>query len=145
MKIYFACSVRAGRDDQPVYAEIIKMLSPYGEVLTKHLGSRTLDTLHNEGGLSDKEIYDRDIKLINEADVLVAEVTTPSHGVGYEIARAEMQGKRVLCLYRETEGKKISVMLTGNEEMKIKNYRELSEVRNILEEFFNGSIKRERE
>ena len=45
---------------------------------------------------------------------LVAEVSTPSHGVGYEIAMALNLRKPVLCLYRQ--GARISKMITGNDE-----------------------------
>jgi hypothetical protein len=37
---------------------------------------------------------------LKEADVIVAEVSTPSLGVGYEIGKAEDMGKRILCLYK---------------------------------------------
>lgn len=36
--------------------------------------------------------------------VLVAEVTQPSLGVGYEIGRAVEHQKRVLCLFRKDSG-----------------------------------------
>ena len=38
--------------------------------------------------------------------VLVAEVTQPSLGVGYEIGRAVDMNKRILCLYRPQPGKR---------------------------------------
>ena len=38
--------------------------------------------------------------------VIVAEVTQPSLGVGYELGRAVAMGKRILCLYRPQENKR---------------------------------------
>ena len=48
--------------------------------------------------------------------VLVAEVTQPSLGVGYEIGRAVDMNKRILCLYRPQPGKRelAPIVLTRN-------------------------------
>ena len=53
----------------------------------------------------DRAIHDRDIRLLGEADSVVAEVTIPSHGVGYEIGRAVDMNKKILCLYRPQDDK----------------------------------------
>jgi hypothetical protein len=44
--------------------------------------------------------------------VLIAEVSVPSHGVGYEIAIALDLGKPVLCVHQAN--RKVSKMITGN-------------------------------
>jgi hypothetical protein len=68
----------------------------------------------------------------------VAEVSTPSHGVGYEVAFALSIGKPVVCVYRA--GQKVSKMLTGNThaQIRMKTYRTAEEavavVRTILSE-----------
>lgn len=38
MKIYFAGSIRGGRDDASIYARLIEELKTHGEVLTEHVG-----------------------------------------------------------------------------------------------------------
>ena len=96
--IYFAGSIRGGHGDQVVYEEIIDRLRRYGTVLTEHVGDVNL-SLGGENA-ADGDIHDRDLDWLRSADVLVAEVTTPSLGVGYEIGRAVEWGKRVICLYR---------------------------------------------
>jgi len=50
---------------------------------------------------------------VEECDALIAEVSTPSHGVGYEIALALLLGKPVLCCYQK--GRRVSKMITGND------------------------------
>ena len=92
MKIYFAGSICGGRDDAALYRQIIVMLMEYGEVLTEHVGDASL-TRAGEDGPSDEAIYGRDMAWLTEADIVVAEVTVPSHGVGYEVAWAEALGK----------------------------------------------------
>ena len=38
-KIYFAGSIRAGRNDAELYSNIVKILKRYGTVLTEHVGN----------------------------------------------------------------------------------------------------------
>ena len=134
MKIYFAGSIRGGRDDTTLYRRIITLLSEYGEVLTEHVGSDGL-TPTGEENLSDGDIYARDMTWLAEADVVVAEVTTPSHGVGYEIGQAEAMGKPVLCIYRPSAGRRLSAMLAGNSALQCEAYESLKELRPTLEHF----------
>ena len=98
MKIYFAGSIRGGRNDVNVYQQIIKHLKNYGEILTEHVGSDSLSS-KGENSLNDKQIHDRDINWLKSSDIIVAEVTNPSLGVGYEIAMALKLNKKVICLY----------------------------------------------
>lgn len=112
MNIYFSCSITGGRTDQGVYAAIVNALLTNGhEVPTAHLSSP--DILDLEAVSSPQEVYQRDVAWVNQCDALIAEVSTPSHGVGYEIALALALGKPVLCLYRS--GRKVSKMITGND------------------------------
>lgn len=139
MKIYFAGSIRGGRQDKDIYLEIIKMLGEYGTVLTEHIGDQTL-THHGEQGVTDQYIYERDLSWLLQADAVVAEVSVPSLGVGYEIGRIEGQ-KPVLCLYRENSERKLSVMLGGNKNVKVAKYKKLTEARKIIQAFFTQTFK----
>ena len=47
------------------------------------------------------------ISVLSLSIVLVAEVTQPSLGVGYEIGRAFNMNKKILCLYRPQPGKRV--------------------------------------
>ena len=87
-KIYFAGSIRAGRENAELYAEIIANLNKANIVLTEHLGDKTISAF-GENNLTDEQIYERDISWLKECDVVVADVSTPSIGVGYELAFAE--------------------------------------------------------
>lgn len=136
--IYFAGSIRGGRDDKGLYLAIITLLGKYGRVLTEHIGDKTLSAL-GEDGPTDGYIYQRDMVWLQEADVVVAEVTTPSLGVGYEIGKAEDRRKRILCLYREQEGKKVSAMIGGNTSIRVEKYRTIHDVEEILKMFFAKS------
>lgn len=111
MNIYFSCSITGGRQDQQVYATIVDFLLKSGHgVPTAHLSQP--DIMDLEQVVTPLDIYQRDVAWVTGCDALIAEVSTPSHGVGYEIALANFLQKPVLCCYRS--GKKVSKMITGN-------------------------------
>ena len=134
MDIYFGGSICSGRDDQELYFRIIEMLRDFGNVLTEHIGSKELSSKGE--GLSSSEIFQRDIAWVNRADVLVAEVSTPSLGVGFEIGSAA-GNIPILCLFREQEGKRLSAMIEGNPAITVRKYNTIREIPKILLDFFD--------
>jgi len=129
LRIYFAGSIRGGRDDAGIYRELIEFLSGFAQVLTEHVGTV------GEEELDDATIYARDMGWLRQSDVVVAEVTVPSLGVGYEIAAAERLGIPVLCLFRPGEGRKLSAMLTGDPGLTIVEYSDVGEAEVALRDF----------
>ena len=110
MDLYFSCSLTGGRQDQPVYAALVRHLQGLGHrVLTEHLAAETV--LAADSVLDPVTVFDRDTAWLRACDAVIAEVSTPSHGVGFEVAYALDRGKPVLCLARE--GVRVSKMLTG--------------------------------
>ncbi|MCK5065824.1 MAG: nucleoside 2-deoxyribosyltransferase [Bacteroidales bacterium] len=141
MKIYFCGSIRGGRELALTYEKIIGMLRGFGTVLTEHIGSDEM--IHNKDRvLSDKEIHDRDLGWILESDLLVAEVTVPSLGVGYEIGRAIEMGKPVLCLYDAGSGKALSAMIAGSDKVEMELYESPEQTEEILKRYFIGHALR---
>jgi len=126
MNIYFACSITGGREFEPVYQKIVAALIKDGhEIPTSHLVQS--DVSENEGVISPKQVYERDVNWIKNCDVLIAEVSVPSHGVGYEIGFALNTGKPVLCLYQKD--KKVSKMISGNSDpaLMVNGYSDIEE------------------
>jgi hypothetical protein len=126
MKIYFAGAIRGGREDTSIYLQIVSMLKRYGTILTEHVGDPNLDVRGEE--LSDQQIYDRDLEWLRSCDSLVAEVTKPSLGVGFEIAKATEWGIQVLCLYRPSESRSLSAMIAGCDKVTVETYRSIDEL-----------------
>jgi hypothetical protein len=111
MNFYFSCSLTGGRKDEFIYAAIVDHLLRLGhEVPTSHLARPEVMDL--EQVVEPADVYRRDIAWIRSCDALIAEVSTPSHGVGYEIAVALSLAKPVLCCHRR--GARVSKMITGN-------------------------------
>ncbi len=111
IKIYYAASMRGDRSNLADNKYIVRRLEELGyNILTKHVVEEVLDI---ERGLTPREVFERDIKLLEEADLVVADVSFPSLGVGFEIAYTLLRGKDVLAICREDRVEKTSSMILG--------------------------------
>ncbi len=134
MNIYFACSITGGRELESAYQHIVAALTTDGhEIPTSHLAQS--EVMENERALTPQYVYERDVNWIRNCDVLIAEVSVPSHGVGYEIAFALEIGKPVLCIHEQ--GRRVSKMITGNPNPAIitKSYSTLNEAISLARAF----------
>lgn len=129
MKIYFCGSIRGGRDDAGLYRELIEILKKYGQVLTEHVGDPKLTVLGGDGG--NEFIWKRDTDWLTESDLVIAECSTTSLGVGYELAFAEKLNKPVHVFYNTNRGS-LSAMISGSPSFKIHYYSEKQELLNEL-------------
>ena len=133
-RIYFAGSIRGGREDADWYDALIVALAARASVLTEHVA----DPERADSGRSDREIYERDVAWLGSADAVVAEVTVPSMGVGYELGLAEALGKPVLCLYRTDAEHRLSAMVGGNDRFNVATYRSVDEAVSAIDDFLGG-------
>jgi len=139
MNIYFSCSLTGGRADQPIYAAIVDYLLAQGHTVpTAHLAHPAV--MQAEAVIDPASVYHRDIQWLDECDAVIAEVSTPSHGVGYEIAYALLKGKPVLGCYRA--GGRVSKMLTGNDRpnLTMKSYAGEAEAVRLAEGFLRQVV-----
>jgi nucleoside 2-deoxyribosyltransferase len=109
-------------------------------VLTEHVGSSELTTI-GETNRFDGEIFMRDMEWLQSADLVIAEVTTPSLGVGYELGIAEKLKIPVLCLYRPIKGKRLSAMISGNEKFNCQAYQTLDDAKVHINKFLKQEQK----
>lgn len=137
INIYFAGAIRGGRERVNDYQKIVAKLQEYGNVLTTHVASKELSN-KGEENLSPKDIFERDVKWLNQSDLLVAEISIPSLGIGYELGLAEKLGKKVLCLFDINSEKKISAMIEGNKNFEIFKYNSINEVLEYLDNKINN-------
>lgn len=129
MKIYFAGAIRGGREKVYDYEKMVKEFEKCGEeVLTKHVANSKIS--EKGENISLNEIYSRDIKWLKECDMLFADITIPSLGVGYEIAYAENLGKPIYAVYEK--GTNVSGFLRGNEKINFLEYENIDEVINLI-------------
>lgn len=134
-EIYFACSIRGGRDDAETYGAIARHIAKQAVVLSEIFADGKL-TVAGSSGIS-PDIHTKDLAWLRQADAVIAEVTNPSLGVGYEIGKAEEWGKPVLALFRDDGIRKLSAMIDGSPDTQTVYYRNLDEAFVAI----NGFIK----
>lgn len=131
LKIYFAGAIKAGREKVYDYAKMVEQFEKNGgKVLTKHVANPELSTKGEN--LTPKEVYKRDIKWLEEYDIVFADVTIASLGVGYEIAYAEKLEKKIYAVYEKNAN--ISSLLKGNEKIELIAYSDINEITNKIDE-----------
>lgn len=136
-KVYFACSIRGGGDTS-LYQSIVDAIKQAGgDVLSEVFVHDAI----NYGGspLPSDEIYKRDTDMIHDSDVMIAEVTNPSLGVGYELAYAEKLNRPILCLFNRTSANKLSAMVSGNSYNTVE-YTDPSEITETIRKFMNRPV-----
>ena len=130
-KVYFAGSIRGGRVDAALYRRMIEHIKKTACVLTEHVGDLALSAL--EGELDrDRLIYGQDTAWIRECDLLIAECTCPSLGVGYELAYAEKLEKPCFVFYNK-EKCSLSAMIKGDEYYEVFPYSDEEELMGLLD------------
>jgi 2'-deoxynucleoside 5'-phosphate N-hydrolase len=117
MRIYLACTVRGDRSGVLAGRAICERLQRHGhEVLTTHLLAD--DVNDAESQLTEEQVYRRDMEWLSGCDVLVAEASGSSYGVGFEVGyvlgRARQTGQQVVLLYNAARRPAISRLITGN-------------------------------
>ncbi len=112
--IYFSGSITGGREDVPLYRRIVAALEAHGYVVLA--GAVAADHVGHAGEPMDAHaIFERDLAWLAASDVVVAEVSKPSLGVGYEIATARYYfGIPVICLFRAVHVPRCSAMIAGD-------------------------------
>ena len=126
-KIYFAGSIRGGRSDASLYQEIIAFINETDTVLTEQVGDLSRSVLEQARD-KDEQIYLQDISWLKESDLVIADCTVPSLGVGYELAYAEKYNKPVHVFYRPDETS-LSAMIKGDRYYSIHPYHTKEEMK----------------
>lgn len=121
-KIFFIGSIRGGRINQPQYVEVVAILKQYGTVFSEHVADKHLGE-YGETDLEKEEIHNRELETLGKSDIVVAEVTTPSLGVGYLISQAIHVNKKVIALYNGEDVLKLSAMIKGDKNVRVHPYK----------------------
>ncbi len=132
-KIYFACSIRGGRDDADTYAKLAEYIKSKATLLTEIFADNKL-TAQGMNKPS-KVIWKNDIEWIKESDAIIAEVSNPSLGVGYELAKAEEWAKPTLALYYDDGSRKLSAMIDGSPKTITVYYTSIKEAKMAIDVF----------
>ena len=80
---------------------------------------------------------------LDESDVVVAEVTMPSLGVGYELGEAVRAHKPTLCFFRADSEGRLSAMVSGSPGIKVVTYKTEENIKTRLICFSPKEVSRE--
>lgn len=137
MKIYFSASISGGRKFEKTYQLIVDFLKKRGHaVLTEHIAYPSV--FEEEKHISPEEVFSRDLAWLSKSEIVIAEVSNPSLGVGYEIAKALEMKKPVLCVYQS--GIFLTKMITGNKDplLTVKEYSSRDRLISIMTDYLNN-------
>jgi hypothetical protein len=114
MKIYFGFTVAGDRSSVEVARGIVCLLEEMGhQVLTRHLVEDRAGAA--DRALGPREVYERDMRWLEEADIFIAEVSGSSFGLGFEAGYTlGNTRKRAILIYRRDVESRISLMILGN-------------------------------
>ncbi len=118
MNIYLACTVRGDRGAVEVLRQVADLLEDTGHnVLTRHLLDDDVDSA--ESVLTEREVFARDMDWLTTADVVIAEASGSSYGVGFEVGyvlgRSDVTDQRVLLLYNHGRRSAVSRLIVGTD------------------------------
>ncbi|MBZ5560233.1 MAG: nucleoside 2-deoxyribosyltransferase [Acidobacteriia bacterium] len=143
MRIYLACTVRGDRGGVVAGRAIGARLQHHGhEVLTTHLLRDDVETAESQ--LTERDVFERDLDWLSQCDVLVAEASGSSYGVGFEVGyvlgRAAQTGQRVVLLYHTERRHAVSRLITGNSDAACTTlgYSSIDELVALIDERFAG-------
>ncbi len=135
MIIYCAGPIKGDKQYQLFYKEIIKYISSLGHTALSELN----DKFKSAFPLNDIQIFKRDIKWMDSSEFIIAEATSASTGVGFEVAYALYNLKKpVLALCKNGE-KSISAMISGcnSEILTVKYYSSVEDMKKIISQYLN--------
>ena len=124
-KVYFCGSIRGGRGDEKTYQTLVSHMEETDVVLTAHVAFPERSKIEKVPG-AEQLIYNQDTAWLRECDVVIAECSQVSHGVGYELAYAERFEKPVYVFLRK--GTTLSAMIGGDPNFTVYFYETVEEV-----------------
>ncbi len=129
MNVYFSVSIHGGREKQKDYEKLAEYIKTVGTVLNEDVVP-----INNAEEVAE-EIYRHCTECLEQADIVICEVSVPSLGVGYEIGYAERMKKPILCLY-DMGGRKTSDMILGNPYLTVEGYHTIEEAKQRVNAYF---------
>lgn len=133
MIIYCAGPIKGNTTYQEIYSQIVEIVNSLDHTALSEMSSK----FHSSIPLSPKQIYARDLKWLDGSKLMIAEVSGPSLGVGFEISYALfVKNIPVLAVYHDQAGQ-ISSMIAGCNDSKllIKKYSSTDDLAQTINNF----------
>lgn len=141
MKVYFGASITLSRDLLPVYQRIVSEIKKQGhQVLSEHVVDPDLKI---KDGKRARKIFADETKKIEQADLMIAEVTEPSWGTAFLIEHGLEHKKPVIALFYKDAPHELPPMVAGHPELFVDHYDE-DNIGSVLRHFFKFVEQKER-
>jgi len=150
LRVYCSGPIRGDTSFSENYRRLIEMVSELGAVPLAESGNETRreSNKNNDGKYppGDRGIYKRDMEWLESSHCVVAEVSAPSHGAGFEISYALFVMGIPVLAFHSRKGKRLSAMLEGCDlpNMTIIHYSDLVESETELRKFLHRVGKKKR-
>jgi hypothetical protein len=114
VKVYFGFTVAGDRSSLQTARRIVEWLESRGhQVLTRHLVSD--DARQQDRLLRPQQVFERDMRWLEGADIFIAEVSGSSFGLGFESGYVlGSSNRKAVLFYRADSAERISLLITGN-------------------------------
>jgi hypothetical protein len=135
MKVYFTAAISNVSDEvRKIYGRITQILEKHGHtVISNTLQVKNADQIKAQTDADALAAQKKISKWKKQADMVLVEASTPSFGVGQEIAEALTDNKQVVVLYKV--GMKPHILLNqGQEALYFVEYNE-NNLEKVLEEY----------
>ena len=136
MIIYCAGPIRGDVSYQKFYAEVINHIEDEGHSALAEFNGKFSMSIP----LTERQIYKRDLKWIDGSKLMIAEISGPSLGVGFEIAYAIFQRKIPVLALVNSDVENVSAMLSGcdSQFLTIAEYQDMDDMKKIITDFINN-------
>lgn len=119
MKAYITCPISRTQNKLNVLPEIEKIVK-----------EKRIDSFVVQIGGSSEEIFNRDFEQLKSCDLIIAEVSETSHGVGIEIGMSFSLGLERILLHEK--GKHVTKLAHGMPKTTLIEYEDLDDLKTKL-------------
>jgi len=133
MIIYCAGPIRGNDTYKNSFKKIIEFVEGLGNTVLSELSDKFSSTIP----LTEKQTYKRDLKWIDGSKCMIAEISGPSLGVGFELSYAIFQRKLPVLALHNSEVQQISAMIVGCDSplLTIQKYRDDEDMKNLIKAY----------
>ncbi len=125
MRVYATCPLTLEQEERPVLNTVKKILEGLGHEV------RIAKPLEDPN-----QIFELEMDALKNTDMLIAEVSVPSHGVGVEIAASWFLKFPCICMHKK--GTKVSRFVRGFPNAKFLEYENEEDIRAKLPGLVEG-------
>ena len=154
MNVYFITTLKTAIEHKSTIEDLLKHLEESGHKVS--LRSKLIYSEEYKGAVGIEEVssteemdYDKLSKVFKDnqkkiltCDVVIAEMSNQSTGIGYEIAQSTMSNKPVLLIGKKTKKFSENFTVNSSNRLSYKQYADVKEANQIVDDFLRDAKKK---